>query len=139
MRKSITKIIDRSASIRDTDLLHKFSKLQEALLLGRLYVSKFLINNSVEEYQRALDQFDEVAREADKLKAVLSNSSDIAAFNDFKRRSEVYVEGIKKVQDIIISRNNIIENSLNKIGHEIAEQIEKIKLASKKPSGRDWS
>jgi methyl-accepting chemotaxis protein len=131
MRKSITKIIDRSASIRDTDLLHKSSKLQEALLLGRLYVSKFLINNSVEEYQRALDEFDEVAREADKLKAVLSNSSDIAAFNDFKRRSEVYVEGIKKVQDIIISRNNIIENSLNKIGPEIAEQIERIKLASK--------
>lgn len=131
MRKSITKIIDRSASIRDTDLLHKSSKLQEALLLGRLYVSKFLINNSVEEYQRALDEFDEVAREADKLKAVLSNSSDIAAFNDFKRRSEVYVEGIKKVQDIIISRNSIIENSLNKIGPEIAEQIERIKLASK--------
>lgn len=131
MRKSITKIIDRSASIRDTDLLHKSSKLQEALLLGRLYVSKFLINNSVEEYQRALDEFDEVARKADKLKAVLSNSSDIAAFNDFKRRSEVYVEGIKKVQDIIISRNSIIENSLNKIGPEIAEQIERIKLASK--------
>jgi methyl-accepting chemotaxis protein len=131
MRKSITKIIDRSASIRDTDLLHKASKLQEALLLGRLYVSKFLMNNSVEEYQRALDEFDEVAREADKLKAVLSNSSDIAAFNDFKRRSEVYVEGIKKVQDIIISRNSIIENSLNKIGPEIAEQIERIKLASK--------
>jgi methyl-accepting chemotaxis protein len=89
------------------------------------------MNNSVEEYQRALDEFDEVAREADKLKAVLSNSSDIAAFNDFKRRSEVYVEGIKKVQDIIISRNSIIENSLNKIGPEIAEQIERIKLASK--------
>lgn len=131
MRKSITKIIDRSASIRDTELLHKSSKLQEALLLGRLYVSKFLINNSVEEFQRALDEFDEVAREADKLKAILSNSSDIAAFNDFKRRSVVYVEGIKKVQDIIISRNNIIENSLNKIGPEIADQIERIKLASK--------
>jgi len=131
MRKSITKIIDRSASIRDTDLLHKSSKLQEALLLGRLYVSKFLMNNSVKEYQRALDEFDEVAREADKLKAVLSNSSDIAAFNDFKRRSEVYVEGINKVQDIIISRNSIIESSLNKIGPEIAEQIERIKLASK--------
>ncbi|ALO41728.1 HAMP domain-containing methyl-accepting chemotaxis protein [Pseudoalteromonas phenolica] len=131
MRKSITKIIDRSASIKNTDLLHKSSKLQEALLLGRLYVSKFLINNSVEEYQRSLDEFDEVTRDAEKLKSILSNSSDIAAFNDFERRSKVYVEGIKKVQDIIISRNNIIDNSLNKIGPEIAEKIEKIKLASK--------
>ncbi|WP_241652051.1 hypothetical protein [Pseudoalteromonas phenolica] len=96
MRKSITKIIDRSASIKNTDLLHKSSKLQEALLLGRLYVSKFLINNSVEEYQRSLDEFDEVTRDAEKLKSILSNSSDIAAFNDFERRSKVYVEGIKK-------------------------------------------
>ena len=45
--------------------------------------------------------------------------------------SKVYVEGIMKVQEIIISRNNLIENSLNKIGSEIAEQIERIKLASK--------
>ena len=131
MRKSITKIMDRSASIRDTDLLHKSSKLQEALLLGRLYVSKFLINNSVEENQRSLDEFEEVAIEAQNLKSVLTNAQDIAAFNDFARRSEVYVEGIKKVQEIIISRNNLTENSLNKIGPEIAEQIERIKLASK--------
>ena len=32
MRKSITKIMDRSASIRDTDLLHKSSKLQELII-----------------------------------------------------------------------------------------------------------
>ena len=65
------------------------------------------------------------------LKSVLTNTQDIAAFNDFERRSKVYVEGIMKVQEIIISRNNLIENSLNKIGSEIAEQIERIKLASK--------
>ena len=130
MRKSITKTMDRSASIRDTDLLHKSSKLQEALLLGRSYVSKFLINNSVEENQRSLDEFEEVAIEAQNLKSVLTNAQDIAAFNDFARRSEVYVEGIKKVQEIIISRNNLTENSLNKISPEIAEQIERIKLAS---------
>ncbi|TMP79387.1 hypothetical protein CWB73_13920 [Pseudoalteromonas phenolica] len=130
MRKIITKIMDRSASIRDTDLLHKSLKLQEALLLGRLYVSKFLINNSVEENQRSLDEFEEVAIEAQNLKSVLTNAQEIAAFNDFARRSEVYVEGIKKVQEIIISRNNLTENSLNKISPEIAEQIERIKLAS---------
>ncbi|MAD88640.1 MAG: chemotaxis protein [Pseudoalteromonas sp.] len=131
MRKSITNIVDRSAAAQNTDLLYKSSKLQEALLLGRLYVSKFLINNSVEEYNRSIEEFEVVAQEANKLKNLLSNTQDIADFNEFERRTKIYVEGITKVQDIIISRNQIINNTLNKIGPEIAEQIEMIKMASK--------
>lgn len=131
MRKSITNIVDRSAAAQNTDLLYKSSKLQEALLLGRLYVSKFLINNSVEEYNRSIEEFEVVAQEANKLKNLLSNAQDIADFNEFERRTKIYVEGITKVQDIVISRNQIINNTLNKIGPEIAEQIEMIKMASK--------
>lgn len=131
MRKNITKIMQRATASNDIQLLDKAAQLQESLLLGRLYVSKFLINNTAEDYNRALQEFAEVDEAAKKLQAYISNQQDITAFNDFDRRKEAYVSGIKKVQDLITERNQIINNTLNKIGPEIADKIEDIKLQSK--------
>lgn len=132
MRKNLTQLIEHSASSNNVPNLIASARIQESLMLGRLYVSKFLINNSTDDYERALKEFENVSKITENLSNQLSEQTDITLLNDFERRLTIYVSGINRVHKTIISRNEIINNTLNRIGPIVADEVESIKLASQK-------
>ena len=86
-------------------------------LLARLNVVKFLENNSEDAADRVYDEFNKLEKLA--LPAL--------AVTDLKN----YKNNFKEVERVIKQRNDLIVNTLDKIGPAIASNIERLKISLK--------
>ncbi|TMN45358.1 methyl-accepting chemotaxis protein [Pseudoalteromonas sp. S2755] len=131
MRKNVTQLMDLSVERNDFKGLDIAAHMQEKLLLGRLFVSKFLVSNLPEDYERAMK---ELKQEKDLLNQSKSEFTD-----DVSKRllastgslGERYSQGVNEVQRIITERNQLIAGSLNKNGQSIADYLGRIKESIK--------
>lgn len=130
MRKKMTEIIDSAFRSNDAEATYYASKTQEALLLGRLYVVKFLVTNTDEDYQRALTELEtNLSSTVAMLDSNLENPQRRQLLAEFQSAYKQYLSVLKKVHDVINDRNDVIDNTLNRIGPVIADLVEKVKLS----------
>jgi methyl-accepting chemotaxis protein len=133
MRKTVESIME--SAFEDDDIIAAFyaGGLQEHVLLGRLHITKYLDTNDLEDFKTAkLNLEGEEAKEhLDILDVELQNTKRRQLLNDFKEYRNTYLQAIDELSETIVSRNDLIENSLNKIGEEIADEIEETKLTVK--------
>ncbi len=132
MRKKMTEIIEYTNGINNNQAVYQAAKAQEALLLGRLYVVRFLASNTDADYQRATEEL--VVNIQDDFTALQSSlNSDVSRklMQDFTEHYNNYLQALKQVYSIITERNNIIENTLDRIGPIVADKIEQVKLSVK--------
>jgi len=101
------------------------------LLLGRLYVIKFLDDNSQASVDRVKLEFEELNKQLKNLDRNLQNRRRRELFKEVETKQEVYFNAFQRLTKVIFNRNEIIENSLDKIGPEIAGLINEIKLSIK--------
>jgi PAS domain S-box-containing protein len=124
-------------SERDLTELMKKTASDEAglalrnLLLGRIYVAKFLILNDDASYQRAQSEFRDMKHNLDLLLTVLTGPELISIAEKVESEMETYVSTFTEVHNIILDRNNIRTNKLDRIGPEIADDLETLVLAIK--------
>ncbi|GLR72725.1 methyl-accepting chemotaxis protein [Agaribacter marinus] len=133
MRQRMTQIIEMLKSTNRTDALYSASKAQEALLLGRLYVIKFLVTNSDDDYQRAKKELEiEIADDLLSLEEFLNTEQSSNLFKQFKQQYSTYIQALNSVYSTINKRNNIIKNVLDTNGANIATLLENTKLSVKR-------
>ena len=132
MRKNVTDIITSAYEDNDTQATYYASRAQEQLLLGRLYVTRFLVTNSDADYQRAKQEFTALADDLEKLDSVLENRTRRNLLNDTQSRMKTYTLGVDDVYTTIKERNKVIDGTLNRIGPHVADQLEQVKLSVKK-------
>jgi signal transduction histidine kinase len=102
------------------------------LLLARIYVAKFLIQNDEESYQRVGLEFQKMDKNLDTLLDNLSNDTPLHQLAlTVKNDQLLYMRAFEKVHQIITTRNDIIQNQLNNIGPRVANSIEQLKLQLK--------
>lgn len=87
------------------------------MLFVRIYATKFLLNNNKESLNNVTQEFDEVEKYSSRLGSRQINE-DVTE----------YKKNFNRLSDIIFTRNNLIENKLDKIGPKVADIIEEIKL-----------
>lgn len=125
----VTDIMKSAFESGDAESAYYAGRLQEALLLGRLFAAKFLATNSVSDMERALSELNEkVTIRATELDKSLQNPARRAMLNRFDDAFEQYRQAFIDTTKIINSRNNIIKNTLDVIGPTIALNAENIKL-----------
>ncbi len=128
MRVAITALLDREHQAGKTETMYFAGKLQEALLLGRLYLTKFLDTNSVEQAQRALTELDDnVDNLLDQLRQKVSWENE-QYLDTFVAARDTYISQFKQVMNLIQSRNQLVENQLDPLGNLITDTAETIKL-----------
>ncbi|WP_293267841.1 methyl-accepting chemotaxis protein [Neptunomonas sp.] len=132
MRKNVTDIITSAYKDNDAQATYYASRAQEQLLLGRLYVTKFLVTNLDSDYQRATEEFKALAEDLHQLDSVLENPTRRKLLSDTQSRMKVYTINVDDVYATIKARNKIINGTLNKIGPHVADQLEQVKLSVKK-------
>ncbi|PKG81039.1 hypothetical protein CXF85_19955 [Colwellia sp. 75C3] len=133
MRKATTDIITSAYKDTDPDAAYYASRVQEHLLLGRLYVTKFLVTNAEADSSRALNELtNKMAAELDELDRQIENPTRRMLLNKVKENHQQYVDAFNKVIKIIKARNELINNTLNKVGPSVANKIEQVKLSVKK-------
>ncbi|MGY8870368.1 MAG: methyl-accepting chemotaxis protein [Pseudomonadales bacterium] len=132
MRKNVTDIITSAYKDNDTEATYYASRSQEELLLGRLYVTKFLVTNLDADYHHAKKQFVILEDDLNKLDSILENRTRRNLLSDTQSRMKIYTQGVDAVYETIKARNEIIDGTLNRIGPQVAAQLEQVKLSVKK-------
>jgi len=133
MRKQMTSIIKSAYADNDITAAFYAAQVQEHLLLGRLYVAKYLITNATADEDRAKQELQEkIWPFVEKLDENLQNPTRRESLRVFKQQHEQYISTFTKVVNIIEERNGLINGTLNKIGPIIAKDLEDVKLSVKK-------
>lgn len=130
MRKAIADIIQSAYDDNDTAAVYHASHVQEKLLFGRLFVSKFLSSNSQEDYSIAVNAIGmKLEAEATELKQYLQNPIRLNLLSQLIKAQQGYVSGLTEIHRLIVERNELIENTLNRIGPQVAKNVEEVKLS----------
>jgi len=132
MREKMSDLREYAQQQGLVELQYPIAKLTEDLLLGRLYVVKYLVTNSEEDYDHAkVDLTVKLVRERALLDGVFEQAEALQILQEFDVLHSQYIETIAYVHDTIIKRNDIINNTLNRVGPVVAEKVEQVKLSVK--------
>ena len=132
MRKHITEIMDTAFRDSDTEAAYYAGRVQEHLLLARLNVQKFLIVNDDESAGRATEEFVKTKEHLQTLLSKLENTNRRALADQTLEQLTTYEAAFADVSKVIQERNGIIHGTLDTIGPQIADTVERVKLSVKK-------
>ncbi len=132
MREIMTEILDETEARGNKNSHYAIAKTEEALLLGRLYVVKFLVTNSVDDYKRSkIELGQHLQKQKQVLLSKLSSDKEKDMIDQFDQEYDIYISALDKVHDTILKRNDIINDTLNTVGPIVAGEIEDVKLSIK--------
>ncbi len=133
MRQALTEIMLSAYSDDDNTATFLAGVAQEHLLLGRLYATKYLVTNTKSDAARAENELTtKLLPQINELEKELQNPTRRKHLQELKDNFKQYTQALNDVQHIISKRNDLINNSLNKIGPVVADKIEKVKLSVKR-------
>ncbi|PHR82464.1 MAG: hypothetical protein COA59_14225 [Colwellia sp.] len=132
MREATTEIINSAYNDGDSAAAYYGSHVQENLLLGRLFVTKYLVTNAKNDSSRALDELtNKMVKSLNELDEQIERPNRRALLAKIRKNHQQYILAFNKVIKIIKVRNDLIDNTLNKVGPSVANKIEQVKLSVK--------
>ena len=126
--RKLTEILKSARDDQDMVAAYRASLAVRSLLLGRLYAGKFLNTNDLPAVARVKSEFADLNSQLDILDSELQNPHRRALLKDTQALVEGYFQDFERVVEVITTRNNLIKNSLDMIGPEVATNIEDVKL-----------
>ena len=137
MRKANSEILSSAYADGDTEAAYLSALVQQHLLLARLYANKFLVSNDPADSQRAIFELSsEMPPYLERLDQELQNPTRRAFFQEIIENQFRYLNSFREIEQIILTRNDYIDNTLNRVGPEIARLTEAIKLDVKNEQDR---
>ncbi len=130
MREAMSAIMDSAYKDGDADAAFYAGDAQESLLLARLFAVKYLATNDQDDADRAHKELDEnLAKRAKILDENIQNPERRRLLADFYKAKEKYASALDEINEIIRDRNKVIEGTLDRVGPEVAEATEEVKLS----------
>ncbi|WP_165312953.1 methyl-accepting chemotaxis protein [Vibrio ziniensis] len=130
MKVAIEAIIKSAYEDGNTDAVYEAGDTQKAMLMGRLFVAKFLQTNRKEDYDVAVQNMDvSMKKEIDDLTNTLQDPERKRLFSEFSHAHSQYVAAMQEIYRLIEKRNELIENTLDVLGPKIAADIESAKAS----------
>ena len=124
MEQAMSKVMMASHEGGQDRLAVDAAQALRMLLLSRLAVTKFLLNNDAGAYDRARADFAEFATATETLRSGLRDSASLALTSDILKMAAAYMDGFEKVHATITERNSIISGTLDVIGPKVAQAVE---------------
>ena len=131
MEKSLTQIMISANSDRDYTATFYAGLAMKHLLLGRLYMSKFLETNDYKASERVHKEFEKLQEQLNALDKNLENSTRRKHLAITIESKDIYLESFNQLVKTIDNRNKVIKNQLDRIGPHIAGLTEDVKLSIK--------
>jgi signal transduction histidine kinase len=131
MEKNLTAIMESAFTDGDTEADYRAGMTMRNLLLARIYVARFLIQNDDASYQRVWQEFIQMQENLDLLVANLQDEERLGIAGTVRTDQRIYARAFENVHNVITSRNDIIRNQLDRIGPKVADKVERLKLAIK--------
>ena len=129
-RKALSDIMKSAYSDGDASASYLAGQSLSHLLLGRLYANRFLVTNEQAHSDRALTEMDAFSRTAEQMRSELQNPTRRRLASDVAELAGGYRQAFAGVTAVIFERNGVISGTLDRIGPDIAEKTEVIKLGN---------
>ncbi|OHY95644.1 hypothetical protein BI375_12835 [Vibrio rotiferianus] len=127
MRLAIDEIIESAYQDGDYQAAYHAGHVQKKMLAGRLFVVKFLQSNLSSDFDEAVRNMEvSLAREVEDLNDSLENPKRKALLNEFVDANKDYIHDMIEINQLILKRNDIIQNTLNVIGPKVAKYVEDV-------------
>ncbi|WP_422040556.1 methyl-accepting chemotaxis protein [Roseibium sp.] len=122
VRKRITEINRTATEDNDPVTANFAAQAQENLLLGRLYMMKFLASNDAADFERLEKSFADFADRFKALDESVENPRRREILAEIEPMIGTYLEAARRVRDVIWERNAIRDDTLLAKGAEISRQ-----------------
>lgn len=132
MERKLTAIMKSAFNDNDAEAAFRAGETLRHLLLARLYVVKFLVENDNNSFSRVQKELAGAAKTHKTLFANLENPTRRKLAGEFAPLLEAYGTAFQDVHDTINARNTIIKDTLDVIGPKVANNVEQLKLSIKK-------
>jgi len=130
--RALTEIMQSALKDGDTPAAYQAGVTLRSLMLGRLYANRFLIQNDDASVDRAMREFRDMELHVEHLLGELQDPARRELAESVKGLQAEYMGAFVKVRRVIASRNILIKHQLDRIGPEVADRIERLKLAIKR-------
>ena len=131
LERGLMRIMESAFADDDAEAAYRAGQTLRDLLLARLYVFGFLDTNDDASYQRVTAELENFADHAQTLLDSLQNPERRALAQEVVTGLAAYRTAFEEVYTVILSRNAIIGDRLDRIGPEVATEVEAFKLAVK--------
>lgn len=129
--RALTQIMTSARDDGDTIAAYEAGLTLRSLMLGRLYANRFLIQNDDASVDRAMREFRDLELNLDHLMSQLDDPERLALAEKVKELHSEYLDAFISVRRVIGERNALIKHQLDRIGPEVADRIERLKLSIK--------
>lgn len=129
MRQDMTSIIESAYRDNDQEASYLAGRVQESLLLARLYVIKFIETHAREDIDRAHNELDKyVAGSLAQLDESIQNPERRALLRAFMESFKLYADALDKMDKAVQAGDTAIAE-MDRIGPVIADATEQVKLS----------
>jgi methyl-accepting chemotaxis protein len=121
IEKTLSEIMESAFRDGDAEAAYLAGAAQKHLLLARLYVFRFLVDNDQASQQRVAAEFELTHESMQKMLAALQNPERRRLTDEAETAMSAYERGFAEVVQTIIARNNGVANILDKHGPVMAQ------------------
>lgn len=129
--RALTKIMQSAHKDGDANAAYQAGISLRHLLLARLYSNRFLVDNEESSSSRADKELAAFESTTSEMLKELQNPARRELAAELSKLSKEYKSTFAQVVETILARNAIITNTLDKVGPNLADTMEQIKLANK--------
>ena len=132
MRKDLTDIMISAFEDKDPGAAYVAGRALEGVLLGRLYMMKYLETNATDDLERGRKELGSGFEAAyEEMVRVIDNPRRKQLVSDFTTFHAAYLKAFESVVKTIQSRNRLLERQMNPLDEQISITAEQIKLSIK--------
>lgn len=131
MENTLTEILVSAEKDEDMSASFYAALSMKHLLLGRLYMAKFLDENKKTHVDRVNEEFGKMQNNLNVLDKELQNPQRQKWLAEVIDAKKIYVENFNKLAKVIFDRNAVISETLDVLGPQIAAAVEDTKLSVK--------
>lgn len=114
----------------DVEAAYQASNVLEKMLVGRLFVVKFLDSSLEKDFELAHKNMDVLLREElEEVDVHIQNPRRRSLLKEFEQSHNNYVVSMNDIHNLIVERANIIRDTLDVVGPHVAESAEGVKLS----------
>ncbi|MGM0593729.1 MAG: HAMP domain-containing methyl-accepting chemotaxis protein [Pseudomonadota bacterium] len=121
VEKSLSEIMETAFGSGDADSALQASIAQRHLLLARLYVFRYLVDNDKTLRQRANEELRQTQESLEVMLSYIQNPEYRRLTVAAQEAMDDYQKGFAEVEQAIVARNNGVENILDKRGPVMAQ------------------
>ncbi|ESP92197.1 MULTISPECIES: methyl-accepting chemotaxis protein [Pseudoalteromonas] len=136
MERELTKLMFSASESNNTQLAYLTGVAMRNLLLGRLYVIKYLESNDESADQRVKQEFSAFEQQMDLIEQLTNTAANRGIINQVRVLEAQYKQAYLSVHDIIVDRNDKVTNTLDVLGPKFAKLVDDLKLSVKTDQDR---